>query len=163
MYKIRTILVPIDFSDHSYLALNYAKNQAQSMNSALHIIHVIEPSVYPADWGYSQVGFVDLEKELTEAAEKKLQQISADLAAEGIQSTTKVVSGRASDMIVAYAEEHKVDMISIATQGRSGIEHFLFGSTTERVLRKAPCAVLAVRQPPHKEQMAAKNSDDASS
>jgi nucleotide-binding universal stress UspA family protein len=56
-----------------------------------------------------------------------------------------MLRGRASDEICGYAKEHGISIISIGTHGRSGLEHFLFGSTTERVLRKAPCPVLSVR------------------
>ena len=59
---------------------------------------------------------------------------------------TTVRKGRASDEICNYAKENNISIIAIGTHGRSGLEHFLFGSTTERVLRKATCPVLSVRQ-----------------
>lgn len=149
MFTIKNILVPTDFSDHANNAISYAKAMAKGIEASLHVIHVVEPIVYPADWGYSQVGFVDLEKELVTAAEKELARLSETLKSEGFDVKTEVLSGRASDRIVEYAGKHHIDMIAIATHGRSGLEHFLFGSTTERVLRKADCPVLAVRVPKH--------------
>lgn len=152
MFVVKSILVPTDFSDPSNNALSYAKEMARAQQAVLHIVHVVEPAVYPADWGYSQVGFLDLEQELRQAAEQSMQTICDQLRAEGFAVVSAVCSGRASDEIVTYATEQQIDLISIATHGRSGIEHFLFGSTTERVLRKAPCPVLAVRIPPHRKQ-----------
>lgn len=152
MFAVTNILVPTDFSEQSNNALNYAKGLAKNSEAVLHIVHVVEPTVYPADWGYSQVGFVDLEHELRAAAEKSLKKTQEELQAEGYTVEITVLSGRASDEITAYAIKFNIDLISIATHGRSGIEHLLFGSTTERVLRKAPCPVLAVRVPPHKRQ-----------
>ena len=149
MFIVKSILVPTDFSDPSNNALSYARELAKGQGAVLHIIHVVEPTVYPADWGYSQVGFVDLEQELRSAAEKELNKICDQLQAENFTVVKTVSSGRPSDEIIRYAAENNIDLISIATHGRSGIEHLLFGSTTERVLRKAPCPVLAVRIPPH--------------
>lgn len=150
MFAVTNILVPTDFSEQSNNALHYAKELAKNSGAVLHLLHIVEPTVYPADWGYSQVGFVDLEQELRAAAEKSLQKTQEELEAEGFSVQTTVLNGRASDEITSYAEKFAIDLISIATHGRSGIEHLLFGSTTERVLRKAPCPVLAVRIPPHK-------------
>lgn len=150
MFSLTNILVPTDFSDQSSNALSYAKELARPAGATLHLIHVVEPTVYPADWGYSQVGFVDLENELRTAAEKELDKMDEQLRSEGFTVQKIVLSGRASDEIIKYATDNHIDLISIATHGRSGIEHLLFGSTTERVLRKAPCPVLAVRIPPHK-------------
>jgi nucleotide-binding universal stress UspA family protein len=60
---------------------------------------------------------------------------------------TKVTSGIPADEIVMRAEEAKASLIVLGTQGRTGLDHFLFGSTAERVVRTARCAVLTVRLP----------------
>ena len=87
----------------------------------------------------------DIEQELQDNATTELEKLSAALKAEGFAVETSVRRGRASDEICTYAQEHSISIIAIGTHGRSGFEHFLFGSTTERVLRKAPCPVLSVR------------------
>jgi len=148
MFTISTLLVPTDFSENAAKALAYAKEVARTANAALHIIHVVEPVVYPADWSYAQVGFADIEQELVDNAQKELSVLAGQLQAEGFAVQTIVRRGRASDEICAYAGENSISIISIGTHGRSGLEHFLFGSTTERVLRKAPCPVLSVRLDP---------------
>lgn len=150
MLKIERILVPVDFSEHSQYALDYAAQIAQQLGAKLYLLHVVEPISYPADWGFSQIGFVDLEKELIDAATQELEKMTAELRERGIEVEYEVRSGsRASDVIIEFAKEKNIDIISIGTHGRSGLEHFLFGSTTERVLRKAQCPVLAVRLPEH--------------
>ena len=150
MFKFRKILVPTDFSEQFMISLNYAKELACNGNSELHIIHVVEHSVYPADLGITQASFIDLEMEMNKKSKEQLDFIKQDLEREGIHPVIHISSGRASERIVEYAEEHEIDLICIATHGRSGLEHFLFGSTAEKVLRKAPCPVLAVRQPHYK-------------
>lgn len=145
MLHITSILVPTDFSDNSMRALDYARELARKNGTEIHLLHTVEPVVYPADWSYAQVGFGDLEQELFDNATKEIETLAEQLRIDGFKVETAVRRGRASDEICGYAAEKKVSIISMGTHGRSGLEHFLFGSTTERVLRKAPCPVLSVR------------------
>lgn len=145
MFKVKSLLVPTDFSENASQALALAKEVARGTEATLHLLHVVEPVVYPADWSYAQVGFADIEQELQQNAEKELNLLQAALTKEGFIVVASVCRGRASDEICYYAAEKGISIISIGTHGRSGLEHFLFGSTTERVLRKAPCPVLSVR------------------
>lgn len=147
MFAVSSLLVPTDFSENATQALQYAKEIAKGTTATLHLLHIVEPVVYPADWSYAQVGFADIEQELVENAEKELKTLSDSLTAEGFKVVTAVKRGRASDEICAYATENKISIVAIGTHGRSGFEHFLFGSTTERVLRRSPCPVLSVRMP----------------
>lgn len=144
MFAVSSLLVPTDFSENAGQALQYAKEIARNTTATLHLLHIVEPVVYPADWSYAQVGFADIEQELYGNAQKELLVLAGVLEAEGFRAVTTVVRGRASDEICNYAKENNISIIAIGTHGRSGLEHFLFGSTTERVLRKAPCPVLSV-------------------
>lgn len=146
MLTVSSLLVPTDFSTNAGTALALAKEVARGTNATLHLIHIVEPVVYPADWSYAQVGFADIEQELQKNAEKELEVLATALTADGFEVVSTVRKGRASDEICNYAKEKSISIIAIGTHGRSGLEHFLFGSTTERVLRKAPCPVLSVRQ-----------------
>ena len=146
MFTIESILIPTDFSLHADDALGYAKALATPLNAVLHLVHVIEPVVYPVDWGYSGVGFIDVENEYTTAAEKEIDSAVKKLVSEGYTVKTSILHGRASEQILNYADENKISLICIATHGRGGFEHFLFGSTTEKVLRKSNCPVFVVRQ-----------------
>ena len=145
MFTVSSILVPTDFSENAQKALDLAKEIARGTNATLHLIHVVEPVVYPADWSYAQVGFADLERELEANTKKELNGLADALQKEGYRVETAVLRGRASEEICAYAKAHNNSIVAIGTHGRGGLEHFLFGSTTERVLRKAPCPVLSVR------------------
>jgi len=147
MFQFKKILVPTDFSEQFGIALNYAKELAQSTGAELHILHVIEHTVYPADMGIAQASFIDLEMELNNNSLNQMELLKTELVKENINVAIALKSGRPSDQIIEYAFAEQVDLICIATHGRSGFEHLLFGSTTEKVLRKAPCPVLAVRIP----------------
>jgi len=150
MFTVASLLVPTDFSENAGQALSMAKEIARGSKATLHLLHIVEPVVYPADWSYAQVGFADIEQELQDNAEKELDKLATALKDEGFDVITAVRRGRASDEICTYAGDVGNSIIAIGTHGRSGIEHFLFGSTTERVLRKAPCPVLSVRLDPSK-------------
>ncbi|NQW29807.1 MAG: universal stress protein [Ignavibacteria bacterium] len=145
MFTVKTLLVPTDFSENATKALGMAKEIAKGTKAVIHLIHIVEPVVYPADWSYAQVGFADIEQELFSNAERELTHIATVLRADGFTVVTGVKRGRASDEICNYAAEQDISIVCIGTHGRSGFEHFLFGSTTERVLRSAPCPVLSVR------------------
>lgn len=142
------ILVPIDFSDNSKKALRYALPLATTFNAAISIIYVVEPAVFPSDFGFGQMSFPDVEKEMYDKAETELNQIVADL-----DSTTKISpvikSGIPFVEVTTYAADENVDLIILATHGRTGVEHILFGSTAEKIIRKAPCPVLIVRADEH--------------
>lgn len=145
MNKIENILVPTDFFEGFELALNYAKFISKLTGALIHIIHVVEPSVYPADLGFSQISYVDVENELKTSSELELIRISKQLESEGIKFKTALFYGKPSDQIIAYAAENSIDMICITTQARNSLDRFIFGSTTERVLRKADCPVVTLR------------------
>jgi len=146
MLPITSILVPTDFSTHSEKALVYAKEWAKQWSATIHLIHIIEPVIFPVDWGYTPVDLSDVEKEYSSAAELELKKIVEDLHSEGFSVIPQIIhGGRSSDEINQYAKDHAISLICIATNGRGGVEHLLLGSTTERVVRKATCPVLVIR------------------
>jgi nucleotide-binding universal stress UspA family protein len=147
MFTPKNILVPTDFSAPSVIALDHAKDIARTYSATLHIVHAIEPIIYPAEWGFPSTEFAQAGQYLSELSGKELQKISEKLTAEGLNIKTQTLQGgSASSEIADYAAANNIDLIVIATHGRSGIEHFFLGSTTERVLRKAHCPVLTVRR-----------------
>ena len=146
MLPITSILIPTDFSEHSSKSLQYAKEFAKQWSATIHVIHVIEPVIFPVDWGYTPVDLSDVEKEYSSAAELELKKVVETLHNEGFSVIPQIIhGGRSSDEINQYAKDHSISLICIATNGRGGVEHLLLGSTTERVVRKAPCPVLVIR------------------
>ncbi len=143
--EIRKILAPTDFSEHSCHALSYARTFATRWNAELHLINVIEPAVFPTEGGLTPMGMINLDSELSEAAERAMRDMLKREELQGAPIVTAIAHGRASSAIIEYAREHAIDLIVIATHGRTGLEHFIFGSTAERVVRESPCPVLTVR------------------
>jgi len=143
--EFKNILIPTDFFEGFELALKFAKGLVDGKETILHILHVVEPSLYPADMGFSHVSYVDVEKELMASSQSELDKIVENLKKESYNYQTTILFGRASDQIIAYSKENNIDLICISTTGRSSFDRFIFGSTTEKVLRKAECPVLSIR------------------
>lgn len=147
MFNLQAILVPTDFSEASKEAITYATDLSKLMNGTIHLVHVVEPVVYPTELlGYTSYDTLNLENSVAETSERMLKKMSEEIVARGSKCEIAVLRGRASDEIVQFAKDHTIGMICISASGQSGIEHMLFGSTTERVLRKSPCPVLAIRK-----------------
>ena len=143
--ELRRILVPIDFSDHSKKALQYAIPFAEQFKSSIDLLYVVEPTVYPADFSFGQVGFPSVEDELRQRGAEELHALVKSEIGTRVEARFDVRTGKAFNEIDQYAQEEGIDLIIIATHGHSGMEHVLFGSTAEKVVRYAPCPVLVVR------------------
>jgi len=142
---IKKILVPIDFSEHSKNALQYAVSFAKQFQSELILVYVVEPTIYPADFSFGQVAVPSIEKELRERGKVELDQLVETQIAGALPARAMVRTGKPFLEIIDTAVEEEVDLIIIATHGHTGVEHILFGGTAEKVVRKAPCPVLVVR------------------
>jgi nucleotide-binding universal stress UspA family protein len=141
---IHRILVPIDFSEHSKNALKYAIPYAVQFRARLDLLYVVEPTIYPADFSFGQVGFPNIEEELRTRGGEELDALLKTEIKGRVPSEAAVRTGKPFYEIFEYAREKNIDLIIIATHGHSGVEHILFGSTVEKVVRKAPCPVLVV-------------------
>lgn len=143
--SIKKILVPIDFSEHSKNALQYAISFAKQYNAELILVYVVEPTIYPADFSFGQIAVPNIEHDLRERGEAELKQLVQTQIGEALPARTLVLTGKPFLEIIQTADEENVDLIIIATHGHTGVEHILFGGTAEKVVRKAPCPVLVVR------------------
>ena len=144
---INKVLVPIDFSDYSKSALKYAVNFAKSFNAEIILIYVVEPVIYPPDFSMGQIAMPSINTEWDDRAKDELQKLAKSEIIGAVKVKTIIKTGKPFVEIIETAKEENVDLIIIATHGRSGVEHILFGSTAEKVVRKAPCPVLTLREP----------------
>jgi len=142
---IKSILVPIDFSVHSKNALKYAVPMARQFGASLHLVYVVEPTIYPADLGFGQVVLPGVEEELRQKGAQELQSLIEREIGDRVPASSVVRTGNPHHEILSEAEEKGVDLIIVATHGHSGVEHMLFGSTADRIVRHARCPVLTIR------------------
>ena len=145
--EIKKVLVPIDFSDYSKSSLRYAVNFAKKFNAEIYLIYVVEPVIYPPDFSMGQIAIPSVNAEWDQRAREELKNLAKTEIPEGVKVKTILKNGKPFVEIIDTASEENIDLIIIATHGHSGVEHILFGSTAEKVVRKAPCPVLTLREP----------------
>lgn len=145
MIVLKNILVATDFSEPSANALAYGRDLARAYNATLHVLHVTEDVLMR----YSpEVGFAvpELQKDLEQAARRELDAIitADDLRTLRVVPAIETAAGAAHG-ITSYATAQQIDLIIVGTHGRGAVKQLLMGSVAERVVRTAPCPVLAVR------------------
>jgi universal stress protein A len=138
-WKITRILVPVDFSQPSELALSRACTLAITHKAAITLCHVGE-ALNP-DWVFDTSL---LEREIIEHAQQSLKALVVRYCA-GLKVKTEMLFGRPVETIVERAQKLKADLIVIGTHGYTGVKHLLLGSVAERIARHATCPVLIVR------------------
>jgi nucleotide-binding universal stress UspA family protein len=142
--KVRTILVTTDFSETSKQAFPHAAWLADTFGAKLIAAYVEEDKLPPLVVEYTAVGLDEIIREQRARAEERLAEFAREMLGDR-EVVRTVVAGVPHAEIVRLAEEHGVDLIVMATHGRGFISHAILGSTTERVLRRAPCPVWVVR------------------
>jgi nucleotide-binding universal stress UspA family protein len=145
--QFRHILAPTDFSEYSKKAVASALELAQKFGAKLTILHVVELPPYPVE-GYvppslSATFLDDMERQAT----VDLAQVVPEAEAAKVEVARLVAVGTPYRKIVETAEADHVDLIVMATAGRTGFSHLVLGSIAERVVRTASCPVLTMR--PH--------------
>lgn len=150
--KIRSILLPTDFSECGNYALSYAAALARQFGASITCLHVIEPMVPTV--GYSgmtePLPLADITDQLEDSAERELPKIAEREECAGLDVEEIIVHGEAASEITRVAKEKNVDLIVISSHGRTGLGRIFFGSTAEAVVRHASCPVLVVK--PAKEE-----------
>ena len=144
---INKILVPVDFSDYSKSSLRYAVNFSKYFKAEMILIYVVEPVIYPPDFSMGQIAIPSINPEWDQRAKEELDKLAKSEIHGDVKVKTIIKTGKPFMEIIEAAEEEDIDLIIIATHGHSGVEHILFGSTAEKVVRKAPCPVLTLREP----------------
>ena len=155
--NIHRILVPTDFSHYNDAALNYASRLAAESGAVLHLVYVHDTRELNSALGeasYLYAGQWEEEKHLAERRLKRL--VPTDPA---VRSEDHLLIGIPESEIVNFALDHQVDLIVMASHGRSGISRLLMGSVAEAVMRKATCPVLIVKQPTPEEAAPAAQSE----
>jgi nucleotide-binding universal stress UspA family protein len=143
--KLARLLVPLDFSDCSMRALDYALALAEQFGSKIILLHIVEPAAYPENYLVASPALDETNQNLLESARERLLAVSRKRIGHRLPAETLVRMGRAHSEIPDTAEALGADLIVLGTHGYTGLKHVLLGSTAERVVRHAPCPVLTVR------------------
>ena len=146
MRDFKTILFATDFSESSDFAFLYALSLAQKFDAHLALVHVINEPVDLRGFYVPHISFDKLEEEIKEGAEKMMEKFCRIHLKDFENYATYIVPGIPYDEIIKKGSELSADLIVMATHGRTGLDHVLFGSTAEKVVRKSPIPVMTVRK-----------------
>jgi len=148
--RLRRILVPIDFSEHSKKTISYAMNLASRYNAMVQLLHVFQISDYVITPFARRKQHADQVKSQIDSAEQEaresLSAFEQQFLNRGIKIEAYLRVGYPFDEIVAMADHFNVDLIVIGSHGCSRMTRLLVGSTAERVVEHAPCPVLVVKE-----------------
>jgi len=146
---IHRILVPFDFSKYSEKAFAWALAMAEQWGARLRLLHVVPLPTYPPNVLGVHFNVADVEASLQTDAEARIQEVVSRAGQPAVPIDTQVIRGEPFTDICRVAEQEKIDLIIMGSQGRTGLSHVLLGSVAERVVRYAPCPVLVVGRKVH--------------
>jgi len=142
---IKQILVPLDFSDFSCQALKAARWIAADVGATIRALHVIEEVIHPSFYVTGQTSLSSWYPEIEANSVKEMQKLADKAGGPDVPLEFHVKEGRSAVDIVAFAKRNPIQLIVMASHGLTGIDHFLLGSVTEKVVRLAPCPVLVIK------------------
>ena len=144
-FKIEKILIPIDFSETSMLAMEHASFTAKLFKAELVLLHVVEKHWEKFSIVVPEMRIAEPD-DIIKAIEKRLEGIAADIRkTHGIKSTCITANGTIFSEIISVSKEHNVDMIIMGTHGTSGFAEFFIGSNTYKVVTSSECPVISVQ------------------
>lgn len=151
MFAKGNLLVPTDFSHYSIYALIYALALAKKYRATVHLVHILDAALFSSGSGHGRW----LEKDdasalcaaMQEHAESRFVSILQKAADQGVQAVPHIVVGSPAKEINHAAQQHNCGLIVIATHGRTGFDHVVFGSVSEKVVRQASVPVLSIKHP----------------
>jgi nucleotide-binding universal stress UspA family protein len=144
----KKILCPTDFSDPSLEGLKAATEVADFFSGELlllNVVPIIDPLPYPDAPAHFNVA--EYQKEMLVWSKRELDELSRERIPPHVSFRTHAVEGNPPEEIIRLAQSERVDAIVIATHGRTGWRHLVFGSVAEKVVRLAPCPVITIPAP----------------
>ena len=149
MIQIKRILVPTDFSESAKHALTYGVSFAREYKAELILVHVVETLTVGYASDLFPVPMAEVFDEISGYAKTEIGKLAAEIRQKEVSVREMVLQGKPSAEIVRIAKEEGVDIIVLGTHGKGMLDQALFGSTAERVIRKAPCPVLTCQLHQH--------------
>jgi nucleotide-binding universal stress UspA family protein len=147
--RLTKILVPVDFSEESKKAIAYALSLAKEFGGTITLLHVVEPIVLPADYGYGPVLRQIPDKDGIRKAKARLKALRQRMIGSPALAETIVLSGLPFFEITEAARALETDMIVMGAHSSAGQDRGTIGSTADKVVHHAPCSVLVVHRKEH--------------
>ena len=161
MLQLKRILLPTDFSDAAGAAQQYACELSHRFQSELHLLYVLQDALVSAPDFVLGMALPPAIKDSPAKAHReeeqellgRLDNVASQAQPQPEQIVRAVRFGSPFVEIIRYAKTHEVNLIVMGTHGRGALAHVLLGSVAERVVQKAPCPVLTIRQATHRFEM----------
>ncbi len=151
MFQIKNILLPTDFSNLSLTAGNYAVEIALQYGAVIHLLHILEKTPPILAIRSLDLSEDKIKKSIDDYAQKQLEESVVKIrSGKDVEIKPVIRKGIDYDEIINYSKENNIDLIVIATHGRTGVLHTLLGSVAEKVIRYSKKPVL-VTTPSEKE------------
>jgi nucleotide-binding universal stress UspA family protein len=150
MFPVASILWPTDTSESSFKALETAVEVAQRFSAVLYALQVVQqvpPLVAGSEFAPMAIKGFDVplyQQELLKNAENDLQRVIARKIPLGIKVNSEVRIGITADVINEFAQEKNIDLIVMATHGRTGFSRFMIGSVAEKIIRLSTIPTLII-------------------
>lgn len=144
MIEIKKILFPCDLEESFSKILPYVKSVSEKFESSIYLLHVIKDLPL---WGNYNVPYAimnDLQNKALKASEKTIDKICEEQMKECQNLQKRITVGNPSDEILSTIESEKIDLVIMGTHGRKGLDHAIFGSVAEKVMKKSPVPVLII-------------------
>ncbi len=144
----KKVLWPTDFSELSNGAGRAAGAIARMFDAELHVVHVIPPPITPdvAAVLPAEAPIMIADPKTLDATRDGLRRQATQICGEVAEVKLDAFYGNPWSGVCDYAKKHAIDLIVVSTHGRTGLAHVLIGSTAERIVQHAPCAVLVVKK-----------------
>lgn len=135
------VLMPSDGSEGSEVALDHAIEIAEKFDAELHILYVVDTRI-----SSTQEAMVGMMNHLKSIGENSTERIAEEARKRGVTTVKDIVEGVPHKEINNYVGENSIDMITMSTHGRTGLDRILIGSTTEKIIRTADIPVMTVKR-----------------
>ena len=150
MPQFKTILLTTDLSENARAAAPYALDLASKYGGTVHLVHVFEDLMYTGvmvdgNMGYDPTPFLEQAEKDKKAQLTALAASLSATAPAGVRVLPVYIKGNANAEVLKYAAAQQADCIVMATHGRTGFSHLLFGSVAEKIVRTSPCPVLTIK------------------
>ena len=145
MSPFRAVLCPIDLAEDVERRLPFMRSLAKQLSAQLHLLYVVREFDFARGIFIPHENVDQMEKDYRGAAEAKMRRLREESFGDDPDVTTAVAFGDPAEEILRYAAAQKIDLIAVCTHGRHGLEHAIFGSVAEKVVKRSGVPVLTIR------------------
>lgn len=142
---IERILVPVDFSDYSRQALRTAQEWAHLYGASVDVLHVVPEALHPAFYVGGVKSIYDMDPDIEDTVLERLNTFVAETEGPAVEIQPHVQVGNAAPDIVEFVDDHEIDLVTMSTHGRTGLDRFLLGSVAEKIVRHVRCPVVTMK------------------